>query len=877
MEVWIEEKRGKRLPATFAAWALLLLGLALAVPPPNPPAAQTPQPPPARAPEPPPLQVPEPPIRPAPCADRFTLDNGLRVFLRRIEGVSTTSIVLLFDVGRRDDPVGKPETVHFLEHLMARCGTAHRPPSNPGRVAKGGPPWVSGWTFPDHMYLYKTFRTDALAAELQDAADRLDDLRIDPESFHAEMDAVARQVSDRNGFDDLQWDSASGNSTEPSVVERENMYCIERLRSIVPDWMRERFAEWIGPRSARLAVAGAIDVKKARDVIEREFGRVPASNPSWQPPRRALYLWGKPKPGFLVQERKVKEWDHGKVSLAFPAPRPNDPLYTPFLVLAARLRPPPGTSGLPDLDLDLLSPGRWLFLKEDIDRDEWPEETYSRLVQFVESRVAAPLKEYDIEMAADLVSDQFSMNDWHARREPNPVTRAAYADARLDQIGIDAEVVRKSLPTVTTDSLCTAAVRFFVPMVRNGVALAPASVVERLSLSNGLRVSMEPCLSEDASGSKKGAAFALHYAVGDDSDPPGSPGQVRLCAGLIGAGAPAQSVRALGDVHRRHTTFGWIGTSGNLAAAIRAQAERLRSLRPTDEEVQARVETLSRNRPQGPATVADRILGEAVRAIRARAREGSSQSTGPAQDAYALKKVRRTLAYDFGLSNARLAVVGEYDSEEIRRVVEEAFDGRPAGASNPATVPPPLEEDLFPLPEDPDEPVGTGRFQVAAWPAPRPEVSVEYASYLVLATRLGLTRLRTGPSPAGRPFVLYRPLEEPGTFALVVPPDEGPLDEKRVHELVRKAVDKPNTDRDARFTRFLMTESLGTDPYDRLSPWRSAQRLYGRAVNLARREQMGLDGEHLGRMFLKVTEESVRKAAMQWFGPPPVRFEFRAE
>ena len=58
-----------------------------------------------------------------PISDDFTLKNGLRVIVSEDHSAPVASVVLVYDVGSRDEVKGKSGFAHLFEHMKIRLGS----------------------------------------------------------------------------------------------------------------------------------------------------------------------------------------------------------------------------------------------------------------------------------------------------------------------------------------------------------------------------------------------------------------------------------------------------------------------------------------------------------------------------------------------------------------------------------------------------------------------------------------------------------------------------------------------------------------------------------------------------------------------------------
>lgn len=162
--------------------------------------------------------------------------------------------------------------------------------------------------------------------------------------------------------------------------------------------------------------------------------------------------------------------------LGWRIPRPGDPDYAPFLVLAVRLwirqarvekepreRPMPVFAPLDEPD--------FVFVRAGAGKEEAPEAAAKRVEAFVRECIDPPLRKGEkkgakVHLANYLGTLQFA----DAMVAQNPYL-VAFGLGRRDQMGIDGPALAKTLDAVTEESLAAARKKWFGEPVR--VVAAP--------------------------------------------------------------------------------------------------------------------------------------------------------------------------------------------------------------------------------------------------------------------------------------------------------------------------------------------------------------------------------------------------------------------
>ena len=154
-----------------------------------------------------------------------------------------------------------------------------------------------------------------------------------------------------------------------------------------------------------------------------------------------------------------------------------------------------------------------------------------------------------------------------------------------------------------------------------------------------------------------------------------------------------------------------------------------------------------------------------------------------------------------------------------------------------------------------------------AYAAPEPGSEL-YAPFLVLVARFWAASAQPGSgSGAGRPSIYFPLLEDPavlGVSATANPGETAPRTIARLESFVADAIAPQFRDEERASARQMFAFFLGTAE---IPDFALAQNPYGAALSLARREQLGIDTRALNRAFDALTEQVLRRAAVEIFTP----------
>ena len=205
----------------------------------------------------------------------YRLDNGLRVLLLPDGSLDTITVNVVYLVGSRDEGYGESGMAHLLEHLLFK-GTTRHPDIKTEFTAKGAR-W-NGTTSLDRTNYYETFTASAAnldwALELE--ADRMVNSRIARADLDSEMTVVRNEFEsgENSPFGVLSQRMAAaafiwhgyGRATIGALSDIENVP-IARLQAF--------YRHYYQPDNAVLVIAGKFDEAPTLDLLARHFGPLP--------------------------------------------------------------------------------------------------------------------------------------------------------------------------------------------------------------------------------------------------------------------------------------------------------------------------------------------------------------------------------------------------------------------------------------------------------------------------------------------------------------------------------------------------------------------------------------------------------------------------
>ncbi|MBC6904112.1 insulinase family protein [Saccharophagus sp. K07] len=205
----------------------------------------------------------------------YRLKNGLTVLLFPDSSQETVTVNVTYKVGSKHESYGETGMAHLLEHLLFKGSKKH--PDIPGEMSARGAE-ANGTTWLDRTNYYETFTAteDNIDWALRMEADRMVNSFIAKKDLDSEMTVVRNEFerAENNPLRVLMQRMSSSaylwhNNGKPSIGARSDIenVSIERLQDF--------YRRYYQPDNAVLTVAGKFNEASLLKLIQKHFGKIP--------------------------------------------------------------------------------------------------------------------------------------------------------------------------------------------------------------------------------------------------------------------------------------------------------------------------------------------------------------------------------------------------------------------------------------------------------------------------------------------------------------------------------------------------------------------------------------------------------------------------
>ena len=207
----------------------------------------------------------------------FTLDNGLQVVVIPDRRTPVVTQMIWYKVGSADETPGKSGLAHFLEHLMFK-GTAKHPAGEFSQTVLRIGGNENAFTSLDYTGYFQRVPREQLAKMMEFEADRMTGLILKDENVLPERDVVLEEFNMR-----------VANNPDARLTEQimAALYLNHPYGRPIIGWRQEIekldredalafYKRFYAPNNAILVIAGDVDAKEVRPMVEKAYGGIPA-------------------------------------------------------------------------------------------------------------------------------------------------------------------------------------------------------------------------------------------------------------------------------------------------------------------------------------------------------------------------------------------------------------------------------------------------------------------------------------------------------------------------------------------------------------------------------------------------------------------------
>jgi len=206
----------------------------------------------------------------------FTLQNGLQVLVIEDHRTPVVTQMVWYKVGSADETPGKSGLAHFLEHLMFK-GTANHPVGEFSQTVLKIGGNENAFTSSDYTGYFQRVPREQLPKMMEFEADRMTGLVLRDENVLPERDVVLEEYNMRvaNNPDARLNDQVMAALYLNHPYGRPVIGWHHEIEKLGREDALAFYRRFYAPNNAILVIAGDVEAKDVRPLVEQTFGKVP--------------------------------------------------------------------------------------------------------------------------------------------------------------------------------------------------------------------------------------------------------------------------------------------------------------------------------------------------------------------------------------------------------------------------------------------------------------------------------------------------------------------------------------------------------------------------------------------------------------------------
>ncbi|WP_417884854.1 M16 family metallopeptidase [Zunongwangia sp.] len=207
----------------------------------------------------------------------YNLDNGLHVILHQDNSAPVVTTSVMYHVGGKDREDGRTGFAHFFEHLLFE-GTENIGRGKWFEIVSSHGGKNNANTTNDRTYYYETFPSNNLELGLWMESERMMHPVIGQEGVDTQNEVVKeerRMRMDNSPYGNIL-PAMQKNMFEKHPYKDPNIGYMEDLDAATLQEFKNYFKKYYVPNNAVLVVAGDINIKDTKKLVQDYFGPIPS-------------------------------------------------------------------------------------------------------------------------------------------------------------------------------------------------------------------------------------------------------------------------------------------------------------------------------------------------------------------------------------------------------------------------------------------------------------------------------------------------------------------------------------------------------------------------------------------------------------------------
>ena len=219
----------------------------------------------------------------------YKLNNGMKIIIKEDHRAPVVVSQVWYKVGSSYEHGGITGVSHVLEHMMFK-GTEKHGPNEFSRIIAANGGRENAFTGQDYTAYFQQLEKDRLAISFELEADRMQNLRLDPEEMKKEVQVVMeeRRMRTEDKPQSLTYEQFNAAAFVTSPYHNPIIGWMDDLENLAIDDLKQWYQHWYAPNNATLVVAGDVDPQQVAELAKKYYGPVKSRPVPTLKPRREI-------------------------------------------------------------------------------------------------------------------------------------------------------------------------------------------------------------------------------------------------------------------------------------------------------------------------------------------------------------------------------------------------------------------------------------------------------------------------------------------------------------------------------------------------------------------------------------------------------------
>ena len=203
----------------------------------------------------------------------FTLNNGLRVVVEKIDYVNSISVGLWVENGSRNESKDNNGISHFIEHMLFK-GTENRTAKKIAEDIEDVGGQINAFTGKEATCFYIKALDSHLELSLELLSDMLFNSKFSEEDIEKEKGVIIEEINmSEDSPEDVLSDLHSEAIWGEDSISLPILGCEKTVKSFNRKQLKDYISSYYIPENSVISICGKFDMNKIHDLVEKYFGK----------------------------------------------------------------------------------------------------------------------------------------------------------------------------------------------------------------------------------------------------------------------------------------------------------------------------------------------------------------------------------------------------------------------------------------------------------------------------------------------------------------------------------------------------------------------------------------------------------------------------